>query len=164
MKNIITICILFVLSSILISNCRKPEPQEEIAHDFTLMGLDGIERTLSEQKGNVVLVDFWATWCPPCKVEIPYLKEIYATYKDEGLVVWGVGLDDEEKLRAFVQQHGIEYPILIGDKALSQKYSIQGIPTTIIFDKEMKIAHRHVGFSPGMEKDFENEISLLLKE
>ncbi len=173
MKKIITISVLFVLATTLILNCRnepreEPHPGEtsrEEAIDFTLTGIDGIERTLSEQTGKVVLVDFWATWCPPCKVEIPYLKEIYATYKDEGLVIWGVGLDDEKKLRAFVQQYDIEYPILIDDtKTVGSKYSIQGIPTTILYDKKGRIAFKHVGFAPGMEKDLENEVVLLLKE
>lgn len=163
MKKFIIITALLVLATILISNCRKSELQEN-PFDFTLSDLDGIERTLSEQKGKVLLVDFWATWCPPCRDEIPHLKELHASYKDKGLVVWGVGLDDEEKLREFVSENGIEYPILVGDESVSQKYDIQGIPTTILYNKKNEIAFRHVGFALGMEKDLEKEITQLLKE
>ncbi len=173
MKRFIIITALLVLTTILISNCRRSEPQEkpqqgeisrEEAIDFTLIDLDGIERTLSEQKGNVVLVDFWATWCPPCRDEIPHLKELHASYKDKGLIVWGIGLDNEEKLREFVSENDIEYPILVGDESVGQKYDVQGIPTTILCDKNNRIAFRHVGFAPGMEKDLEKEITQLLKE
>jgi len=151
------------------SGKQKGEPQQnsvqrDYAIDFTLTGLDGVERTLSEQKGSVVIVDFWATWCPPCRVEIPHLKKIYDTYKDKGLIVWGIGLDKEEKLSQFAQENSINYPVLVGNQTIAKQYNVQGIPTTFLYDKKNRIAYRHTGFAEGMEKDFEKEIVGLLQE
>ncbi len=164
MKRFVAIAVIMLLAFTLFMNCRKTPPQQETKEDFSLIDLDGVERTLSEQKGKVVLVDFWATWCPPCRVEIPYLIKIYDTYKDQGLIVWGIGLDEEGKLRTFAEEHEINYPILVGNQTVSQKYNVQGIPTTILFNKKGTIAFRHVGFSPDLEKEFEKEIEQLLKE
>ncbi len=133
--------------------------------DFTLTGIDGMDYTLSAQKGTVVLVDFWATWCPPCLKEIPHLKDLYEQYKDQGFAVWGVSLGDEEgKLNAFVDEYAIGYPILLGTQNIGQQYGVQGIPTTLLIDKQNRIAFKHVGFSPGMEEQFSKEIEQLLAE
>jgi len=184
-KKIVAFFVISFLFALLISNCSNDAPKEKSgsgsgektegaeqksakrgsAIDFTLKGLDGIERTLSMQKGSVVVVDFWATWCPPCKVEIPYLKDIYDIYKDQGVIVWGVGLDnDEKKLSKFAEDFSINYPVLLGNRTVAQQYDVQGIPTTYLFDKNNRIAFKHVGFAAGMEKDFEKEIKQLLNE
>lgn len=163
---------IFLVAVLICVQCQRnetPEPTPDTnsraqAIDFTLVGIDGVEYTLSAQKGNVVLVDFWATWCPPCRVEIPHLKELHKKYSEKGLVVWGVGLDEEGKLRAFAEEQAISYPILVGDESIGQDYGVQGIPTTFLFDKQNRIAFKHVGFSQGMEEQFENEIEQLLKE
>jgi peroxiredoxin len=176
-KKIVTF--LSILSVILIvSNCNNPEAQKEsgreietqeparqAAIDFTLVDLDGVERTLSQQKGNVVLVDFWASWCRPCVVEIPHLKEFHDKYQDQGLILWGVSLDNkEEKMMEFIQKLNINYTILLGNQAVANKYNVQGIPTTFLYDKKNRIAYKHVGFAPGMEKQLEEEILELLNE
>ena len=154
------------------TQCRRnetPEPQPDAgsrakAIDFALTGLDGIEYRLSDQKGNVVLVDFWATWCPPCREEIPHLKDLYTKFSEQGLVVWGVGLDEEGALRAYADEHEINYTVLIGKESVGRDYGVQGIPTTILLDKQDRIAFKHVGYSRGMENEMEKEIEQLLKE
>jgi len=164
---LLAVFVSFFLSCSNQSSKEKPKQgsvQRKEAIDFTLTGLDSVERTLSAQKGSVVVVDFWATWCPPCKAEIPHLKNIYNSYKDQGLVMWGVGLDDEAKLRQFAGDFDINYPILVGTRSIGQQYDVQGIPTTFLFDKNNRIAFKHVGFAPGMEKDIEKEIKQLLNE
>lgn len=174
MKKIVTfLSILLVI--FMFSSCNNPEqkestketeePSRNAAIDFTLYDLDGVELTLSEQKGNIVLVDFWATWCPPCVVEIPHLIEFHDKYKDRGLVLWGVSLDNKrEKIVDFVDKHNINYTILLGNQSVAKSYNVQGIPTTILFDKENRIAYKHVGFAPGMEEQLEEEILQLLNE
>lgn len=136
----------------------------ETAPDFTLIDLNGNILTLSEQKGKVVFLDFWATWCPPCKQEIPHLIRLYDKYKEEGLLIWGVGLDKEDRLRDFTREYKINYPILVdSDQITSRPYEITGIPATFILDRKGRIAFTHTGFAPGMEKMLEQEVLQLLR-
>lgn len=133
----------------------------ETAPDFSLSTIDGSTLTLSDYKGKVVILDFWATWCPPCRKEIPGFIELYDEYKDKGLVIIGVSSEDINKLKKFSGDNGINYPIAIGNREVAQAYGgIQYIPTTFIIDKEGKIVGKHVGF---VEKAvFEGEIKELL--
>jgi peroxiredoxin len=138
----------------------KPAQDEKpMAPDFALKGLDGKTVKLSDFKGKVVILDFWATWCPPCKAEIPGFIDLYKTYKDKGLVVIGAALDEEKKVRDFVKKYGVNYPVVLGDQETAQAYGgIRGIPTTFIIDRTGHIAGQHVGYRE-MEvfvKEFEN--------
>jgi len=114
----------------------------------------------------VVLLDFWATWCPPCREEIPHFKELYDQYRGEGLVVIGVALDDggEKDVAPFAQQNQINYPLSVtGAQELGQRYGgIRGIPTTFLIDKEGRIAKKYIGYQS--KEMFEKEIQALLKE
>lgn len=164
MKKILFFALILIISVGLECSDKESTSSRKTPIDFTLPDLDGNDVKLSSLKGNVVLVDFWATWCPPCRVEIPHLITLYETYKGKGLVVLGVGLDDEQKLKDFAEEYSITYPILIGTKDLSQKYGIIGIPTTYLIDKKGKIGFKHIGFSEGLEKEMEREIKMLLEE
>lgn len=170
-KNLAALMAMLVICTVCIQCERNetPEPTPDTgsrtaAIDFMLVGIDGANYTLSDQKGRVVIVDFWATWCPPCREEIPHLIKLHETYGEKGVVIWGVGLDEEMKLRAFADEQAISYPVLVGDQSIGQKYGVQGIPTTFIFDKQNRIAFKHVGFSQGMQAQFIKEIEQLLKE
>lgn len=134
-------------------------------NDFTLEQMGGGKITLSELKGKVVLVDFWATWCGPCRVVIPYLVDMYNTYKDQGLMVLGVSLDqDRSVLDKFVKDQPIPYPILYGNEQVARAYEVQGIPTLVIFDKKGKIVLREVGFSEENITSLQNKVIELLKQ
>lgn len=141
---------------------KHPERQE--ARDFTLPDLKGENWTLSSLKGKVIILDFWATWCAPCRIEIPYLIELYNKYRDDGLIVCGVGIDRKPAIASFSREYGINYPILIGTQQIARQWGIRAIPTTYILDKDGRIAFKHMGFRPGMEIKFEEEIKELLKE
>lgn len=165
--------ILFLL--IILSGCGQSKPKEEHTAkttdntranptDFTLSDMSGQAYTLSAQKGKVVLVDFWATWCPPCRMEIPELIKLYNKYNPQGLIMLGIGLDKENSLKSFAQQNGIPYPILLGNDIVAKAYNVQGIPTTYLIDKEGKIAFLHVGLEPGIGETLDKEIVTLLKE
>jgi len=133
------------------------------APDFTLKALDGKDLALSSLKGKVVIIDFWATWCPPCREEIPGFIELYKKYKDQGLEIVGVSVDkDEGKLRKFVEGNGVNYPIVTSTKEVTEAYGgIQSIPTTFILDRQLNIVTKHVGYAEPAA--FEKEIEPLLK-
>lgn len=115
--------------------------------DFALKQLNGETFRLSDHRGNVVAINFWATWCPPCREEIPDLIELQEEMNEEVLFV-GVSLDEggPEKVRTFAEEFGINYPIVIDDGTVAQKYGpIRGIPTTFLVDREGRVRVRSIG-------------------
>lgn len=128
---------------------------------FTLSDMSGKSVSLADFRGKVVVLDFWATWCPPCKKEIPDFVELQKQYGPQGVQVVGIALDQPDKVRAFAEQNGINYPVLLGNDELTVKYGgIDGIPTTFVIDKKGKIVNRFEGFRP--RSVFEAEIKKLL--
>jgi peroxiredoxin len=131
------------------------------APQFTLTDIGGRPVSLSNYRGKVVILDFWAPWCPPCRREIPDFIVLQNQYASQGLQVIGIGLDQPNNVASFVQQQGINYPVVVGDDAISSLYGgVSGIPTTFIIDKQGNIKNRFVGFtSKGV---FEEELKKLL--
>ncbi len=153
--------ILLVLPMILFLSCSGTRKTDNSTNNinFTLDQFGGGIVSLAEQKGKVVLVDFWATWCGPCRVAIPHLVRMYNEYKDQGLVVLGISLDQEKDvLPKFIKDNNITYPILYGNQQVAKAYEVQGIPTLVIFDKKGKIAFREVGFSDENISTLEQKI------
>lgn len=136
------------------------------APDFSLNDLDGVEVRLSNLRGKVVLLEFWATWCPPCRESIPAMNELYKKYNDKGLVLLGISVDKGqnivEDIRAFIREYSIQYPIAIDSKNVNTLYGVYSIPTLILIDREGKIVLKNIGFSPEMEKRLSSEIERLL--
>jgi peroxiredoxin len=144
---------------------EDPGADRRAAPDFTLTDLSGNEHSLSDFRGRVVLVDFWATWCGPCRREIPHLVKLYEGYSSQGFVVLGVGLDKKAKLAEFARENRMSYVVLVDEKGVTGSlYAIRGIPRTLIIDKKGRIAFDHTGFAPGMEVKMEQEIRTLLAE
>lgn len=140
-----------------------PDAQRKIAPDFTLTGANGQPVSLSSYKGKVVLLDFWATWCGGCKVEIPWYIEFFKKYRSQGLAVIGVSMDDEgmKVVRPFLIQKGIDYPVVIGNDSLAKQYNLTSMPMTLLIDRNGKIAVSHVGVVD--KENFESHIQELLK-
>ncbi len=140
-----------------------PQAQRKAAPDFTLTGTNGQPITLSAYKGKVVLLDFWATWCGGCKVEIPWYVEFYKKYHSQGLAVIGVSMDDEgmKVVKPFLSQKGIEYPVVIGNEGLAKQYNLTSMPMTLLIDRNGKVAVSHTGVVD--KAGFESHIQELLK-
>ncbi len=113
--------------------------------NFTLNDLDGKAWTLKELKGRVVMLNFWATWCPPCRKEMPDLEALYKQFEPQGLVILGISDDDPEKVREFVQKQGTTYPVLLdpGSK-VNELLHINGIPKTFVYDRDGKIVAQSI--------------------
>ena len=131
--------------------------------DFTMKDLDGKDVSLTSYKGKVILLNFWATWCGPCKAEIPGFVELQAKYKND-LVVVGYSVDDEApKARAFATEYKMNYPILLGEgrEDVQDAYGpIWGIPASFIISRDGKVCKKHLGIAP--KAVFEREIKALL--
>ena len=133
------------------------------APNFSLKTADGKTLELKKLQGKVVVVNFWATWCGPCKAEIPGFLEVYQQYKSKGLEIVGVSLDRDgwKPVRPFIERYKITYPVVVGDGDLTVAYGgVDAIPTTFVVDKKGNIAARHVGYMD--KKTFENLIKGLL--
>ena len=118
------------------------------APDFVLKDLQGKDLKLADYKGKVLVLNFWATWCPPCRAEIPDFVEAYAANKDKGLEILGVSVDrmTADRLLPFVSKAKINYPVVLADAKIVQDYEPGDyIPATIIIDKKGIVRHRHVG-------------------
>ena len=131
------------------------------APDFTLPKLGSGEFTLSSLKEKVIIVDFWATRCPPCREEIPNFIKLYKKYKDEGLEIVGICLEREGAVEPFAEENEINYILVFADQKVTQQYGgIQYIPTTFIIDRQGNIAEKYVGYTS--KEVFEKKIKELL--
>ena len=118
----------------------EQDDQHRADANFTLTDLNGNSWTLKSLHGKVVVVNFWATWCPPCRKELPDLETLSQRFKDQGLVVLAISDEDAAKVKPFVEQHNLTYPVLLdpGDK-VEKEFDIEGIPKTFVYDREGKL-------------------------
>jgi thiol-disulfide isomerase/thioredoxin len=137
---------------------RKPAP------NFVVTDVNGRTITLSDYKGRVVLLDFWATWCTGCKVEIPWYMEFQKRYGRRGLTSIGVAMDDEEwkVVNPYLAQHPISYPVVVGDAGVARLFQIDSMPVTLLIDRNGRVADWHVGVV--VKSAWEHEIRTLLSE
>lgn len=125
-----------------------PAKKNAPARDFTARQLNGETFRLSDQRGKVVLLNIWATWCAPCHEETPEFVELYNEYRDQGLVVLGVSIDEQGRsvVEPFVEKYNVTYPVIIDDGAIMEKYGpTMGIPTTYVIDKQGNLKYFAVG-------------------
>ena len=142
----------------------QPDGKRKAAPDFDLKDEYGKSVRLSDYRGKVVLLDFWATWCGPCRIEIPWFSELERQNKNKGFAVLGVAMDDEgwKVIKPFVSELKINYRVLLGNDQASHDYGgLEALPTTFLIDRDGKIAAVHVGLAN--RKDFENGVEQLLQ-
>jgi peroxiredoxin len=147
--GIAQIAVLLVLCSILSARVPAAAPDEsrKAAPDFTLNDSKGAPVKLSDYKGRVVLLDFWATWCYGCGLEIPWFVDYEKKYKDSGLAVIGVSMDDDgwPVVKPFIEAKEINYAIVLGNADLAKLYKVKNMPVTLLIDREGKIAESYFG-------------------
>lgn len=137
--------------------------KRQMAPDFALKDENGATVHLSDYKGKVVVLNFWATWCGPCQVEIPWFVQFEREYKDRGFAVVGVSLDDDgwSSVKPFIADQQINYRILLGNDSVSTLYGgVDSLPTTFLVDRSGRVASVHVGLVN--KNTYKNEISHLL--
>ncbi|MFQ5627284.1 MAG: TlpA disulfide reductase family protein [bacterium] len=160
--------ILFAVCFSLVAMASVPKSEVNTsALDFTGKTADGKVVKLSDYKGKVVLLDFWASWCGPCKEEFPFLVRLHSKLKDKNFTVLGVNVDIElEKMQDFLakQKSQPEFPIIFDKQGtLPRLYDVEGMPTTVLIDKKGIIRFRHTGFTKAEKKKIIDEVIALMK-
>ncbi len=126
---------------------QATNPNAVPAPDFTLQTLDGESVSLSDYRGKLVMINFWASWCPPCNSEMPDLQRYYEQHQDEDFIILGVNYQDTpDKVQAFIEKYGVTFPILLdSDGRVANLFGVQGLPTSFFVDKEGNV----LGYQPG---------------
>jgi thiol-disulfide isomerase/thioredoxin len=137
-----------------------------LAPDFTLKTHGGGNYRLTEQRGSVILVNFWATWCGPCRQEMPILDALAKKYADLGVQVVGVNVETEtDGVQSYLSEVPVSFPILLDlENIASKAYDVKAMPTTVIIDKDGRVRALHRSYQPGYEKKYEDDINGLLAE
>jgi len=158
------IVIVGIITLALLAGCtnKGKEGATAAAPDFTLQDISGKKVRLADLKGKVVMLEFWATWCPPCRAEIPAVERLHREYGDKGLTVLAITLDEGgwDEVKAFIAESKISYTVLKGTEDVSAEYKIRLIPATFLIDKEGNIRKQYMG--GGSNEALEQEIKALL--
>ena len=155
-----------ILVTFTVSTLAASSLEGQAAPDFVLRSATGENLRLSEYRGDVVLINFWATWCGPCRQEMPLLNDLYGRYQRVGFNLLGVNIDeDSRRAMQMVQELGVNFPVLFDEnKEVSKLYEVEAMPVTILVDREGIVRHVHHGYKPGYEEKYLTEIRSLLRE
>ena len=136
------------------------------APDFTLRTLDGRNLRLQELRGQVVMVNFWASWCAPCRVEMPHLNKLADKYRSSGFTLLGVNVDEDPRnATSAAAKAGVTFPVLLdADKRVVKMYDVATMPTTVLIDRDGRMRYLHRGYREGYEATYDQQVRQLLKE
>jgi thiol-disulfide isomerase/thioredoxin len=162
----VKVIVLTYLLALALPICAIAGQVGTLAPDFSLTDLKGNAVTLKQFKDKVVFLDFWAPWCDPCREEFPALDALYKKYRNDGLEVIGIDIDDSEKVAAeFLQKIPVTFTILIDKKGISRRaYGFRMLPTAFIIGRDGVIRNVHIGFGKEFVQMYETEIAKLLKQ
>ena len=136
------------------------------APDFALKTATGENTRLSEHRGEVVMINFWASWCAPCRQEMPLLEELYARYQPLGFTILGVNVEqDNHKALAMLEDIPVSFPILFDSQSsVSKLYKVRAMPTSILVDRDGNMRYLHHGYKPGYEERYQQQVRELIRE
>ena len=156
---------LLVASSMLFTQAHALKIGDK-APDFTLKAMSGKNLKLAEQRGQIIVLNFWASWCGPCRKEMPVLQKFYDKYQDLGVSVWGVNVEQENQAgRDFLADLDLSFPIFFDDSnTISENYQVEAMPTTVILDRNGIIRYTFKGYRDGYEKKYAKAIKKLIRE
>ena len=155
-----------LLSIVVASAVVSAAPSSGPAPGFQLAARDGSQVSLAGLKGEVVMINFWATWCGPCRQEMPHLEALYQRYSSLGFTLLGVNVEDDPKgAEAWLAETPVSFPILFDSKNdVTKLYDVVAMPSTVLVDRAGNIRYVHHGYKPGYENDYQNQIRELIRE
>lgn len=157
-----------LIPTLLLGNAAfaKSEPLSGPAPDFALPLEGGKKLKLSQLKGNVVMINFWASWCAPCREEMPLIEDLFQNYKKLGFVVYGVNVDfNPADAKPLLKETGVSFPVGYDSKnRVSELYGVDSMPSTVMVDRKGNMRFLHRGYKPGYEDDYEQQIRKLIRE
>jgi peroxiredoxin len=158
--------IVILFSVVLASVAATAGPVSGPAPDFTLQMLGGGQMSLAEQKGNVVMVNFWATWCAPCRQEMPHLEALHQRYSSLGFTLLGVNVEEDSSgAQDWLAETPVSFPILFDPQSsVSELYDVIAMPSTVMIDRQGNLRYLHHGYKPGYEDEYQNQIRALIRE
>jgi peroxiredoxin len=141
-------------------------PVSQLAPDFTLKSTSGENIKLSELRGNVVMINFWASWCGPCRQEMPLLQQLYERYQDLGFTLLGINVDEDSVVAdKILKEISVSFPVLYDSRnKVSKRYQVKAMPSTFVIDRDGKVRYLHQGYKSGYEASYQQQIRTLLSE
>ena len=155
-----------LLATFFLFTTAQAQEKNVTAPDFTLKSRSGENLKLSEFRGELVMLNFWASWCGPCRQEMPELEALYQRYQSLGFTILGINVDDHAKnADKMLKQIPVSFPVLYDSKhSVSDLYQVQAMPTTILIDRNGTVRHVHLGYQPGYEVTYQEQVEALLTE
>lgn len=149
-----------------LATAAHAEISQKVAPDFTLKSQSGENLRLSELRGEVVMINFWASWCGPCRQEMPLLDELYAEYQPMGFTILGVNVEeDSSKAKALLDEVPVSFPVLFDTQSqVSKLYDVIAMPSTVLVDRDGNVRYLHHGYKPGYEQTYQEQVRALIRE
>ncbi|MCU7915270.1 MAG: TlpA family protein disulfide reductase [Candidatus Thiodiazotropha sp. (ex Gloverina cf. vestifex)] len=157
---LMAVAMMLVTGQVLAANTSGPAP------DFTLKSRSGENIKLSELRGQVVMINFWASWCGPCRQEMPILDQLYQRYEPMGFTLLGVNVEeDSAAAEKVLREIPVSFPVLYDSKnQVSENYQVRAMPSTFLIDRDGKVRYLHKGYKPGYEEAYQQQVRELIRE